>query len=122
MSRKNPPWRIVVAKKQHVIADFLVPAHKLPTKALSAFLKALVVRYKTSSPEEMLPFYVSRAKGEPAFRSIGHFAEFTFDYETRQIGYYSGDWECYACARYEIDQERADALKREMDRGRAQAK
>jgi hypothetical protein len=116
--RKTPPWYIEVAKKNKVLARLVVPAHKLPTNALAAFMKALVVRYLTSSPEEMLPFYVSRAKGEPALRSIGYHAEPIFDHKTRRYGYFFGDWECYATATYEVDREQADWIERERRRGR----
>jgi hypothetical protein len=63
--RKTPPWYIEVAKKNKVLARLVVPAHKLPTNALAAFMKALVVRYLTSSPEEMLPFMSAAPRGSP---------------------------------------------------------
>jgi hypothetical protein len=61
----HPPWEIRVGRKDKILAEFRVPAHKLQKNALYAFLKAMVVRYRTETSEDMLAFYVNKAHGAP---------------------------------------------------------
>jgi hypothetical protein len=94
-----------------------VPAHKLQRNALEAFLKSLVVRHRTNNPEEMLHYYVNKTRGTPTRLN---FAELTpaYDLDRRRVGYFCGEWECYAEAMREIDTEHAEALKRIMEENR----
>ncbi len=93
----HAPWEITVARKAEILADFRVPVHKLQKNALNAFLKALVVRYSTETPQDMLAFYVNKTRGAPAYLP---FAEVSYchDLGRRRVGYWCGNWDCYAFA------------------------
>lgn len=111
---KQPPWEIRVGRKSDILGNFCVPAHKLQKKACEAFLKALVVRYRTDTPEEMLAFYVNKTRGAPERLPFAE-VSYTHDPDRRRVGYWCGDWECYAFATQEIDAGTADAIKRTID-------
>jgi hypothetical protein len=114
---KQSPWQIRVGRKAEILAEFSVPAHKLQRHALEAFLKAIVVRYRTNSPEEMVYYYASKTRGLPTRLN---FAELTpaCDIERKLVGYFCGEWECYAEAMREIDAEHAESLKKIMEENR----
>ena len=107
---KQPPWEIRVARKADVLAEFHVPAHKMDVKDLKAFLRAIIVRYRTDSPEDMMHYYVNRRRGHP---SRLPFAEVTCVHKLDQqrVGYWCGDWDCYASAMQKIDEAQAQAGK-----------
>ncbi len=107
---KQPPWEIQVGRKNEILAEFSVPGHKLGTNDLKAFLRALVARYRTDDPEVMLLFYVNRRPGNPDRLP---FAEVTYEHwlDQHRVGYWCGQWECYATAKQKIDATTADALK-----------
>ena len=63
---KQGPWEIRGGRKAKVLAEFCVPYHKMTTNDLSAFLRALVIQYRTNSPEEMVGYYVNRRLGDPS--------------------------------------------------------
>jgi hypothetical protein len=111
---KQRPWQIRVGRKAQIIAEFSVPAHKLQKNALEAFLRSVVVRYRTNNPEEMLGYYVSKTRGRPS--RLG-FAELSpaYDLDRRLVGYFCSDWECYADAMREIDADHAESLKRILE-------
>ncbi len=111
---KQPPWEIRVGRKADILAEFCVPAHKLQKKACEAFLKALVVRYRTDTPEEMLAFYVNKTRGAPDRLPFAEVRN-ARDLDRRRVGYFCGDWECYAFAMQEIDAGTAEAIKRLID-------
>ncbi len=115
---KQSPWQIRVGRKADVLAEFCVPAHKMDVKDLKTFLRALVVRYRTNSPEDMVGYYVNRRRGHPCRLP---FAEVTYQYWPDQCrgGYWCGDWECYASATREIDASAAKALKELMRASKA---
>jgi hypothetical protein len=64
------------------LASFRVPVHKLQRNALSAFLRALVVRYRTDTPEEMLAFYVNKTRGAPECLPFAEVRDCPLDLET----------------------------------------
>ncbi len=107
---KQPPWEIRVGRKADVLAEFCIPAHKMGVKDLETFLRALVVRYRTDSPEDMLEYYVNQRRGNP-YRLP--FAEVTPAHrlDERRVGYLCGDWQCYAFAMQKIDASQAQAMK-----------
>lgn len=117
---KHPPWEIRVGRKTEVLADFRVPAHKLQENARAAFLKALVVRYRTDTPEEMLAFYVNKTRGAPDRLPFAEVKPCK-DLDRRRVGYWCGDWECYAFAMQEIDADHAEFIKREIERNKETA-
>ncbi len=106
----QPPWEIRVGRKDKILAEFRVPAHKLQKNALYAFLKAMVVRYRTETPEDMLAFYVNKTRGAPTRLSFAE-ARSCHDLEKRRVGHWCGDWDCYASAMREISAEAADGMK-----------
>lgn len=114
---KQPPWQIRVGRKAQLIAEFSVPAHKLPKNALEAFLKSVVVRYRTKEPGEMLHYYVSKTRGRPTRLNFAELIPI-HDLDRRLVGYFCGEWECYAEAAREIDNEQAESLKRVMEENR----
>ena len=107
---KQPPWEIRVGRKADVLAEFCVPAHKLTEKGLGTFLRALVVRYRADSPEDMLGYYVNRRRGNPCRLP---FVEVTPAHRLDEcrVGYLCGNWECYASAMQKIDASQAQAMK-----------
>jgi hypothetical protein len=113
----QPPWEIKVGRKAKILAEFQVPAHKLQKNALDIFLKALVVRYRTSTPEDMLPYYVNKAKGEPSRLSFAD-VTYCYDLDRRRVGYCCGDWDCYAFAMQEIEAHEAEAIRSELRKNR----
>ena len=112
---KQPDWEFKVARKAEVLAEFRVPTHKLQKNTLNAFLKALVVRYRTNTPEEMLAFYVNKTRGTPDHLPFAE-VHWCSDLDRKRVGYFCGDWECYASAMQEIDADTADANKTHLAR------
>jgi hypothetical protein len=102
-------WNIRVGRKAKVIADFHAPMHKLDRKGVCDFLRALVIRHRTDTPQEMLDYYVNNRRGKPIHRKDAD-ARFYFDYEKCLSGYWCGDWECYASAAFQLTSEEAEAL------------
>ena len=113
----QPPWEIRVGRKAEVLGDFRVPAHKLQKHALMTFLRALVVRYRTDTPEDMLAFYVNNTRGTPTRLP---FAEVTYceDLDRQRVGYWCGTWESWACAMHEISAEIAAFVKQQREKVR----
>ena len=114
---KQPPWTITVGRKAEVISEFVVPAHKLQRTALENYLRALVVRYRTKSPEDMLNYYVNRTKGKPTRLVYAELRPY-WSFDLRRSGYFCGEWECYASATYEVSAEIAQAVQNELERGK----
>ena len=106
-----------MGRKQYVIAEFTVPYHLLPTKKMEAYLKALVVRYSTDTPEEMLNYYARRRKGQPSTWDVKVRPD--HDLKRNLLGYSSGDWECYAYAMRPIEELLARNLMRTMAAGKS---
>ena len=98
---RQSPWEIRVGRKADILAELLVPVHKLQRQALSAFLKALVVRFSTDTPEDMLTFYVNGTRGLPTRLLLAEVKPCE-DLDRNRIGYWCGTWECYAVAMREI--------------------
>jgi hypothetical protein len=115
--QKQPPWEIKVCRKAKILAEFNVPAHKLTKNALEAFLKAVVASERGGAPETIMLFYVNKRRGEP---SRIPFAEIRMheDLEHNRMGYFCGDWECYASATQEIDPSIVAWLKKERHRNK----
>ncbi len=107
---KQPPWQIRVGRKADVLAEFCVPAHKIGVKDLNVFLRALVVRYRTNSPEDMVGYYVNRRRGHPCHLPFAEVAP-AHRLDECRVGYLCGDWECYASARQKVDASQAQAMK-----------
>ena len=118
---KQPPWEITVGRKGNIIAEFQVPSHKLQKNALAAFLRALVARYRSSSPEEMLSYYVNNTRGAPARLP---FAEIVpcHDLERLRVGLQCGGWECYATALHEVSSDVAKSLDEMFSQNKASSR
>jgi hypothetical protein len=110
-------WKIKVAQKANVLAEFEVPRYRLDGRSLREFLKALVVKARCRSYEEMAPFYINRRRGQ-MFRDDRTKIIPYFNHELRLNGHFCGEWECYAQAVYEISSEQADAIKAFQDQNR----
>jgi hypothetical protein len=113
---KPPEWEIRVGRKAEILADLRVPVHKLQRNALNAFLRALVVRYRTDTPEEMLAFYVNKTRGAPGRLPFAEVRDCPLD--RGRVGYWCGDWECYAFALRELDAETLDCLTGEIQKNK----
>ena len=115
---KQPLWEIEIACKADVLAEFTVPVNKMGVNDLKAFLRALVIRYRTNSPEDMVDYYVNRRRGHPCRLP---FADVTYKHWLDQcrVGYWCGEWECHATAKQEIDASAAQALKEHMRASKA---
>jgi hypothetical protein len=111
---KRPEWEIQVGRKAEILANFRVPMYKLPRKALQAFLRALVIRYRTDTPEEMLPFYVSKTRGAPDRLPYAEVSDWPLD--RGRLGYWCGTWECYASALWELDAKTLEAVMMEIQK------
>ena len=106
---KQPPWEIRVGRKSEVLAEIQVPFHKMGEKDIAAFLRALVVRYRTDRPEDMVSFYVNKRRGNPCRLPFADIKP-AYQLEQSRVGYFCGDWECYAFAMHEIDETTATAM------------
>jgi len=113
----HSPWKIKVCEKAKTLAEFQVPAHKLDRKDLAIFLKALVVRSRTDSLEEMIPFYVNKRRGIPDHLSFAEIRRCN-KLEQNRLGYWCGNWDCYAVAMQEFDKALIDSVKKEIQRNR----
>ena len=107
---KQGPWEIRVGRKDDVLAEFSVPHHKMSKKDLNVFLRALVIRYRTDSPEEMVGYYVNKRLGHPS--QIPLKVNSANKLDQHRIGYCCGNWELYAYALHEFDKEQIQAVKR----------
>jgi len=114
---KQPPWEIRVGRKDKILAEFCVPAHKMQKNDLESFLRAVVVRYQTDGPEDMVVHYVNRRLGPPSRSS---FAEVKYGQwlDECRVGYWCGDWECYAYAKHKIDVSVSKWLKKQLQRSK----
>ena len=118
---KYPPWKIRIGRKAEIIGEFEVPCHRLGTNDLKTFLRALVVRYRTETPEDMAAFYVNRHRGSPDRLPFAD-TKPSFDFERCLTGYFCGEWECWAEAMQAITPKQARAIKNvleETQRGNA---
>jgi len=106
---KHGPWEIRVCRKDEVLAEFCVPYHKMSTGDLSAFLRGLIIQYRTNSPEEMVGYYVNRRLGAPSRIPLEVMAVNKLD--QRRMGYWCGNWDFYAYALQEFDEEQVQAVK-----------
>ena len=104
------PWEIQVSRKSTILAEFLVPAHRLQKGSVTAFLKALVVRFQTTTAEDMAQFYVNRRPGNPSRLSRAEVRSWQ-DLERGRVGYFCGTWECYASAMQTLPPEAAEAAR-----------
>jgi hypothetical protein len=68
----------------------------------------------------MLAFYVNRRRGSPQRLPFAD-VRWTEDLEHNRVGYFCGDWDCYAMAMQEIDEDIARAVQRELARTRGAA-
>jgi hypothetical protein len=102
-------WNIRVGRKATIVADFCVPMNKLDGKRVHEFLRTLVIRYTTNSPEDMLPYYVNARRGKPVRRSDLDTKSY-IDYEKCLSGICCGDWDCYASAAFQLTSDEAEAL------------
>jgi hypothetical protein len=57
------PWTFTVVVNGLTTESFDVPAHQLTDEAVKAMLRAIVIRHRTSTAQEMLPYYVNRRRG-----------------------------------------------------------
>jgi hypothetical protein len=117
MMQKQSPWEIKIARKAETLAEFSVPAYKLTKNALHAFLKAIVASERGGPPESMVLFYLNKRRGEPSRLPFAEIRSHE-DLEHNRIGYFCGDWECYASAMQEIDPSIVVALKKELRRNK----
>jgi hypothetical protein len=114
---KQPPWEIKVQCKARTVAEFHVPAHKLQKESLYAFLKAVVVRYRTNTPQEMVGYYLNKTLGLPKRLSLADVKP-CHHLDRRRVGYSCGDGDCVAFAMQEVGADVADAATREIERNR----
>ena len=114
------PWKIRVGRKSEEIAEFEVPAHKLGSREIDAFLRALVVRYRTTTAEEMIPYYVNGRRGSPYRSSLANMQQCWSD-DQREQGKICGDWECYAIATQTISEVHAALVMRFHEENRKSA-
>jgi hypothetical protein len=114
----QPPWEIEVCEKAKTLARFQVPAHKLGPNDLASFLRPLVVRGRTNTIAEMMVFYVNRRRGAP---NRLPFAEVQpcRNLKRGRVGYWCGDWDCYATAMKKIDKATAAWIRKEIRKNRA---
>jgi hypothetical protein len=111
----RPSWKIEIWCKDKAVARFEAPAHKLSKGALFAFLTALVVRYRTDTPQEMLLFYVNKRSGSPV-RLPGAAIQSAWTQDEGEQGYICGDWECRATAMQELDAARAKWVRAQVEK------
>jgi hypothetical protein len=104
-------WRIQVARKADVVADFVVPMYRLDGVNLRNFLRAVVINMRTDGPAEMCEYFFNRRAGNPRPPDDAEVTNY-FDHETRRCGYWCGTWEAYATATYEVSQKEADGIRR----------
>jgi hypothetical protein len=107
---KLPPWEITVARKSDVIAEFQVPGHRFGDREIAAFLRALAVRYRTDTPQDMLDYYVNKRKGRPQRLPLADVQPHLL-LEKNRSGFFCGDWECYAMAMQEMAPGAAEAAR-----------
>lgn len=105
-----PVWKIMVARKTEIIAELTVPAYRLTEKDLDDLSRALVVRYRNDTVEEMLPYYLNRRRGKPERLNFADPKPYT-DEKKLESGVYCGNWDCYAYASQRIGIEHAEAAK-----------
>ena len=105
------PWKIRVGRKAEEIASFQIPAHKLGSNEIDVFLRALVTRFRTSTAEEMIPYYVNGRRGSPT-RSYLAEVQRCWSSDQKEQGKMCGDWECYAIATQKISDEHAAVVIR----------
>lgn len=117
---KQPPWKIRIGRKVEIIGEFEVPSHKLDTNGVKSFLRALVARYRTERPEDMVAFYVNRRRGDPARSQLANVIK-AWDFDRCLIGYSCGNWDCYADAMRRIGPEAAEFLREETERTKRNA-
>ena len=112
---KPKEWNITVGKKAKILAKLKAPMHQLGRRDLDAFLKAIVVRYRTENAREMLAYYVNRRKGsiQRAFDAPKIVPYFNFEH--RWNGVWCGTWDRYARAVYELTAEEAQSIKDVQD-------
>ena len=115
---KQAPWEIRVGRKTEVLAEFSVPAHKLRTDNVKAFLKAIVIRYRNETPEEMMSYYVNKTRGLPSRLPFADVMR-AYDIDRCRVGYSCGDWECYAFAMQEISGAVAQTVKKLLEATKA---
>ena len=94
---QRPPWKISVWRKDQQLTSFEIPDHKLGSNEIRHFLHALVVRSRTSSLEEMIPYYVNGRRGSPSKLPFANVQTYLSD-DLREQGYWCGEWECHAKA------------------------
>lgn len=107
---KQGPWEICVGRKANVLAKFCVPHHKMSKNDLSAFLRALVIQYRTNDPEKMVGYYVNRRPGHPS--RIPLEIKTVDKIDQRRMGYLCGNWDFYAYALQEYNEELVQEIKR----------
>jgi len=115
--QKQSPWEITLKRKAKTLAEFTVPAHKLTGNGLKAFLKAIVASERVGDPESMMLLYLNKRRGEPSRLQFAEIRKHE-DLKRRRVGYFCGDWECYASALQEIDASTAAWIKKERDRSK----
>ena len=101
---KYPPWKISVWRKDQQLANFEIPNHKLGSNEVRQFLHALVVRTRTTSLEEMIPYYVNGKRGEPRKLPFATVQNYLSD-DLKEQGYWCGEWECHAIATHTNNDE-----------------
>ena len=114
---KHPSWNILVQKQTEIVAEFSVPAHKLPKHALHSFLHGLVVRYSTRTAQEMLPYYVSNTRGLPKYCNLAEVHYFC-EPDKPMNGYFCGTWECLAKAWQIMKAEEAEGVMLQLEMNR----
>jgi hypothetical protein len=60
---RQPSWKVRVGNKEVVLAEFELPYHRMGNRQIETFLRALVVRYRTDTREEMASYYVNGRAG-----------------------------------------------------------
>ena len=110
--QKQPPWHIKVARKDNVLEEFDVPAHKLGSKEIGTFLRAIVVRYRTETAEDMASYYVNQRRGAPSRLPFAEVSD-CYSEDQQHQGYLCGgwEWEWYATAMQDVGPEAATAMR-----------
>ena len=114
---KTPPWKISVWRKQILIEAFEVPAQKLGSHEVQRFLHALVVRLRTETLQDMVPYYVNNRKGQPC-KKLFDYAGGYENQELTEFGFWCGSFECYARATQTMNKEWGDVVRKLREQNR----
>ena len=115
-----PPWKISVWRKHVAIEAFEVPAHKLGQHEVQRFLHALVVRSRTKTLQDMVPYYVNNRRGQPDKKSFDYAGKYESQ-ELTECGFWYGSFECNARATQSMSREWRSVVTKLREQNRQSA-